>query len=175
MSDFVRFEILKLVQIRVYLLFFLFLGTATPFVLIQFISITENQLAASSTALIALTLLYIFIFSRYKIIGYLKFHEDRIEIFNLNNVIETTYSISEMRSLKLRVNGTHDRNFKMSYEQSNLNYSNAKKAVSKMVLNSATGLLKYKIRTKGYSYEVLVKILEGYKENGVDVEYTIFR
>ncbi|HCB63537.1 MAG: hypothetical protein A2W93_07400 [Bacteroidetes bacterium GWF2_43_63] len=175
MNDFVRFEILKLVHIRVYLLLFLFLGAATPFVLMQSIPLTENQVAGSATALIALTLTYLFLFNRYKICGYLRMYEDRIEYYNLNKEIEIVCPVSEMRSLKLRVNGTHDQNFKIPYEQSNLNYSNAKKAVSRIVLTSSTRILKNKIRTKGYSYELLIEILEGYRKDGIDVKYTIFK
>ncbi len=175
MNDFVRFEVLKLVHIRVYLLLFLFFVAATPFLLMQVIPLTENQVATLAIILISLTLIYLFLFSRYKICGYLRIYGDRIEYYNLNNVIEIVCQVSEMRSLKLRVNGTHDQNFKITYEQSNLNYSNAKKAVSKIVLTSSTRILKNKIRTKGYSYELLIEILEGYRKEGVDVKCTIFK
>ncbi len=173
--DFVIFEHLQLSQARVALLLLLVLLLLLIILAGALFHFSTNIFAGLVFCCVGLLLVYGLGFSRYRISGYVKLHCDMIEVIEKSSDQVSSFQISKIKSIKLKINGVYnvDPAFQGILVGSQGNTS--KKAISKLVIETESEEKGFVIRAKGMDFRLLEEILDGYKASGIIVKATIFK
>jgi len=172
----IRFDLLHFQVVKLIVLLVLAMFSVVSVIIFQ-LGVTDVETATKMIMSgVALTLVYLFFFSRYKVVGRVLFYEDKIDVVSNEDNNLACFQIKNLRFIKMKLNGVYQCETPFDEFFIIFQRNHSRKAISKLHIQTVSGeKISFSMRARSMNYVLAEQILEGYKAAGVEVKYVIFK